>query len=101
MNHFNCWPIRFGVHRIGFFGACYYRPGEHVFTDSLFCAYDDTAEEPQLEKVPELGGYYTEVEYFYDCLEKDTEPSAAPLEEGIRTVRLALKELEEAHRFLG
>jgi hypothetical protein len=19
--------------------ACYYRPGEHVFTDSLFCAY--------------------------------------------------------------
>ena len=40
MNYFNCWPIRFGVHRIGFFGACYYRPGEHVFTDSLFCAYD-------------------------------------------------------------
>lgn len=62
---------------------------------------DDTMEEPQLEKVPELGGYYTETEYFYDCLEKDEEPSAAPLEEGVRTVRLALKELEEAHRFLG
>ena len=62
---------------------------------------DDTVEEPQLEQVPEPGGYYTETEYFYDCLEKGVEPSAASLEEGVRTVRLVLKELEEAHRFLG
>ena len=61
---------------------------------------DGTVEEPQLAKAPVLGGYYTEIEYFYDCLEKGAEPERASLEEGIRTVQLVLRELREAHRFL-
>ena len=60
MNYFNCWPIRFGVHRIGFFGACYYRPGEHVFTDSLFCAYAYDSGEGKIEQTKILESFLEE-----------------------------------------
>lgn len=61
---------------------------------------DGSIEAPELVKVPELGGYYTETEYFYGCLAKNEEPAVASLEEGVKTVRLMLKEQAAAHRFL-
>ena len=61
---------------------------------------DGSIQEPEFEKVPELGGYYTEVEYFYGCLLRGEEPSRASLEEGIKTVQLMLREQAAAHLFL-
>ncbi len=67
---------------------------------------DGVTEEPEIVKesgvqcgidLSSLGGYYTEIAYFYDCLAKGVEPEIASLEEGIGSVRLALRELEAAH----
>ncbi|MDF2538609.1 MAG: oxidoreductase domain protein [Herbinix sp.] len=42
----------------------------------------------------ELGPYYTEIKYFYECLSSNRPIELAPLSEGIKSVQLALKELE-------
>ena len=73
---------------------------------------DGTVETPELKKesamdecksginIQSLGSYYTEIAYFYDCLEKGVEPEIASLEEGIASVKLMLRELDEAHKSL-
>lgn len=50
--------------------------------------------------ISNLGPYYTELRYFVECLEKDEEITLAPLSEGVKSVRLALKELAAAKAYL-
>jgi predicted dehydrogenase len=46
--------------------------------------------------ISNLGPYYTEINYFYDCLLNNKPIEIAPLSEGIASVRLALQELGQA-----
>lgn len=67
-----------------------------------------TVLEPVLEKsfisesselggnISSLGGYFNEIRYFLECLKQGREPVIAPLEEGIKSFRLTMKELEAA-----
>ncbi len=48
--------------------------------------------------IKSLGSYFTEISYFYDCLEKNIRPDIASLEEAAASVKLMLRELELAHR---
>lgn len=69
---------------------------------------DGTVEKPAVRKqftsqseglggnISSLGGYYNEIRYFLDCLKKGEEPVIAPLEEGIESFRLTMKEIELA-----
>ena len=43
----------------------------------------------------ELGGYFNELKYFYDCLLNDKENTIAPLSEGVASLNLVLKEIEQ------
>lgn len=43
-----------------------------------------------------LGGYYNEIKYFLECLKNEDEIKIAPLEEGIESYRLAMKEIQAA-----
>ena len=46
--------------------------------------------------ISDLGPYYTEIKYFYDCLKQGKEIERAPLSEGIKSVLLGLEELKAA-----
>lgn len=50
--------------------------------------------------ISDLGPYYTEIKYFYDCLEQGKEIRRAPLSEGIKSVLLGLEELKAAKKYL-
>ena len=43
--------------------------------------------------ISSLGGYYNEIKYFLECLKNGEEIKTAPLEEGIESLRLTLKEI--------
>ncbi len=69
---------------------------------------DGTVLEPTIEKdfvsqngklggnISSLGGYYKELRYFVECLKQGKEPEISPLEEGIESFRLTMKEIETA-----
>ncbi len=42
--------------------------------------------------ISDLGPYYTEIKYFYECLADEREITRAPLEEGIKSVLLGIEE---------
>jgi len=42
--------------------------------------------------ISDVGPYYTEIKYFYECIEQGKEIQTAPLSEGIKSVELALQE---------
>lgn len=77
----------------------------------VYCA-DGTSFAPELKKefekedhsaginVSNLGPYYTEIKYFINCILKDCEPVIAPLEEGIKSVEVAIKELALAKEYV-
>ncbi|MBR5543569.1 MAG: Gfo/Idh/MocA family oxidoreductase [Oscillospiraceae bacterium] len=44
--------------------------------------------------ISSLGGYYNELKYFVDTLLAGKEPVIAPLDDAVKSVRLALKEIE-------
>jgi len=46
--------------------------------------------------VSSLGGYYKEIKYFVDCVKEDKVNEIAPLSEGVKSVKLALKEIKSA-----
>ena len=50
--------------------------------------------------VSNLGPYYSEIKYFVECLRDGKEIEVAPLEEGIKSVRLARKEWDAAKAYL-
>ena len=47
-----------------------------------------------------FGPYYTEIQYFYQCLEAGEEPKIASLQEGTESVKYALKEWELAKKYM-
>lgn len=50
--------------------------------------------------ISNLGPYYTEIKYFAECVKEDHKIEKAPLLEGIKSVQLALKELEAAKKYI-
>lgn len=61
---------------------------------------EEDEEETAGIRISSLGAYYTENKYFIECLQKGEEIKMAPLEEGIKSVKLALKEWEAAKAYL-
>lgn len=69
---------------------------------------DGTAVQPVLEtefnseskdlggNISSLGGYYNEIKYFLECLQNGAEIEVAPLNEGIESFRLVMKEIHLA-----
>ncbi len=45
-----------------------------------------------------LGGYFNEIKYFLECLKSGDEIKIAPLEEGIESFRLIMKEIKAAEK---
>ncbi|NJD01721.1 MAG: Gfo/Idh/MocA family oxidoreductase [Ruminiclostridium sp.] len=45
-----------------------------------------------------LGGYYNEIKYFLQCLNNGDEIKIAPLEEGIESLRLTMREIKTAEK---
>lgn len=50
--------------------------------------------------ISDLGPYYTEIKYFYECLAEDREITRAPLEEGIKSVLLGIEEWEAGKKYI-
>lgn len=50
--------------------------------------------------ISELGAYYSENKYFFECLRDGKPVETAPLSEGVKSVELALKEWEAAKAFI-
>ena len=50
--------------------------------------------------ISNLGPYYTEIKYFLECVRDDEPVEIAPLIEGVRSVELAIKELETAKAYV-
>lgn len=50
--------------------------------------------------VSNLGPYYAEIKYFLQCLQKQEPVERAPLCEGLKSVELAIKELEAAKAYI-
>ncbi len=50
--------------------------------------------------ISDLGPYYTEIKYFIECLIEGNENIVAPLEEGVKSVQLAIEELNAAKKYL-
>lgn len=48
--------------------------------------------------ISSLGGYYNELKYFIDCLSNKKKITIAPLEEGIKSFRLVMREIASAGR---
>lgn len=48
-----------------------------------------------------LGGYYNEIKYFLECLKNGDAVKVAPLEEGIESFRLTMKEIKAAGLAVG
>lgn len=73
---------------------------------------DGTVEVPELKaeynevsdvagiNVSNLGPYFTEIKYFLECVRDDKPITIAPLEEGVKSVELALKEWELAKAYV-
>jgi predicted dehydrogenase len=69
---------------------------------------DGTAIQPAIEKefdseskelggnLSSLGGYFNEIKYFLECLKNGDEIKIAPLEEGIESFRLTMREINTA-----
>ena len=72
-----------------------YEENGEIKKPELFKEYDvqDTAAGINIS---EIGPYYTEIKYFYECLQQGKNNEVAPLSEGIASVRLALKECVKA-----
>jgi hypothetical protein len=50
--------------------------------------------------ISNLGPYFTEIKYFVECVENDRKVEVAPLSEGVKSVELAVKELEAAKAYV-
>lgn len=69
---------------------------------------DGTVQDPVIKKefvsrieglggnISSLGGYYNEIRYFIECLKNGKEPVIASLDEGVKSLLLAIKEIELA-----
>ncbi len=82
-------------------------------TPSLAVYKDDgTLEHPELESeydasdlsgemnISNLGPYYEEIKYFTECVAEDRPVRRAPLSEGVKSVDLALRELNAAKEYI-
>lgn len=49
--------------------------------------------------ISSLGGYYNELKYFIDCLNNKDKVTVAPLEEGIKSFKLVMREIDAAGKF--
>lgn len=73
---------------------------------------DGTVEYPELKKeyqeknaaseinISDLGPYYEEIKYFAQCVAEDKPVKRAPLSEGVKSLELALKEMEAAKQYI-
>ncbi len=50
--------------------------------------------------ISDLGPYYAEIKYFIECLIEGNRNMIAPLEEGVKSVQLAMEEFNEAKKYL-
>lgn len=50
--------------------------------------------------ISNIGPYYSEIKYFAECVANQKENEMAPLEEGIKSVLLGIRELEAAKKWL-
>lgn len=50
--------------------------------------------------ISDLGPYYLEIRYFIECIKQDRKVELAPLEEGVRSVLLGIKELAAARKYV-
>lgn len=48
--------------------------------------------------ISSLGGYFNELEYFIDCLNKGEKITVAPLSEGVKSLKLVLREVAAAKK---
>jgi len=48
--------------------------------------------------ISDLGGYYIELKYFVDCIERGEEPSVVTGEDSVKTVELLAKEIKSAQK---
>ena len=73
---------------------------------------DGTVEKPDVKEafsleggmqglnISTFGPYYTEIQYFYQCRKEGKNPDIASLEEGLASVKYALKEWELAKKYV-
>lgn len=76
-----------------------YHKGGEVETPAL-CQEVELHDTSAGINISDLGPYYTEIKYFLECLQAGKEIKRAPLEEGVKSVKLALKELEAGKHYL-
>lgn len=76
-----------------------YHKGERISVPELTVEWTMHDESAGIN-ISDLGPYYTEIKYFYECLAQEKEIVRAPLEEGVKSVLLGLKELEAGKKYL-
>lgn len=58
--------------------------------------YGDKADADAGIQISGVHGYYEEIDYFIDCINNKTKPSITPLSEAVKSLNVALKEIESA-----
>ena len=76
-----------------------YRPDGAIETPELKGEYEAESDVADIN-ISNLGPYYTEIKYFLECVRDDKPVEIAPLIEGVRSVELAIKELETAKAYV-
>lgn len=76
-----------------------YKPDGTVETPELKAEYAAESDVAGIN-ISNLGPYYTEIKYFLDHVKNDESIELAPLEEGVKSVELALQEWEAAKAYV-
>ena len=76
-----------------------YRPDGAVETPELKGEYEAESDVAGIN-ISNLGPYYTEIKYFLECVRDNKPVEVAPLIEGVKSVELAIKELEAAKAYV-
>jgi predicted dehydrogenase len=76
-----------------------YRKDGEIDVPDLRPEYEGESSEAGIN-ISNLGPYYKEIKYFLECIRDDRKIELAPLEEGVKTVRLAIQEMEAARAYV-
>ncbi len=76
-----------------------YKKNGEVEIPELYPAEEEKREEAGIN-ISDVRPYYTEIKYFLECVRDHKKVQLASLEEGVKTVRLAIREIEEAKAYM-
>ena len=76
-----------------------YKPDGEVEIPELPSEYEEESDVAGIN-ISNLGPYFTEIKYFFECVRDDKPVELAPLSEGVKSAELAIKEWKMAKEYI-